>query len=56
MSEELKRGIPRGKFGGYVEVSAEERERIERDCEAILRGLGALKVGQSINNTGIKRI
>lgn len=50
MSEELRRGIPKGRTIGQVEYTEEEREKHDRDFEKILREAGVLKEGQSIKD------
>lgn len=50
MSEELRRGIPKGRTIGRVEYTAEEKEQHKRDFEKILREAGVLKEGQSIKD------
>ncbi len=50
MSEELKRGIPKGRTTGRIVSTAEEIEKHDRDFEKILKKIGVLKEGQSIND------
>lgn len=50
MSEELRRGIPKGRTVGRVKMTEEEREKYDRDFEKILREAGVLKEGQSIKD------
>lgn len=50
MSEELKKGIPKGRVIGKKEFTAEEREKHDRDFEKILREHGVLKDNQSIKD------
>ena len=50
MSEELRRGIPKGTIIGYVEFTEEEKERHKRDFERILREMGVLKEDESIDD------
>lgn len=50
MSEELKKGIPKGKVIGKVEFTAEEKEKHDDDFEKILKEFGVLKESDSIKN------
>lgn len=50
MSEELKRGIPKGRITGRRELTDEEREKADHDFEIILKKIGVLKEGQSIKD------
>lgn len=50
MSEELKKGIPKGIVVGKVEFTAEEKEKHDEDFEKILKGFGVLKENDSIKN------
>ena len=50
LSEELRRGIPKGTIIGYVEFTEEEKERHKRDFERILREMGVLKEDESIDD------
>lgn len=50
MSEELKKGIPKGKVTGKKEFTEEERKKYDKDFENILKQHGVLKENQSIND------
>ena len=50
MSEELRRGIPKATVVGRIEYTAEEVSRHKKECEAILRAMGVLEEGQSIDD------
>lgn len=50
MSEELKKGIPKGTVVGKVEFTAEEKEKHDRDFEKILKQYGVLKKEQTIKD------
>lgn len=50
MSEELRRGIPKGRTTGRFKSTKEEREQADKDFEKILREAGVLKEGQSIKD------
>lgn len=52
MSEELKRGIPKGRITGKIVSTDEEKEKHDRDFEKILKEIGVLKEDQSINDMG----
>ena len=48
MSEELKKGIPKGNVTGKKEFTKEEMDKHDKDFEAILKKAGVLKENQSI--------
>lgn len=50
MSEELKKGIPKGRVTGKKEFTEEEKEKHDRDFEKILKQYGVLKENQSIKD------
>lgn len=51
MSEELRRGIPKGRVTGEKkEYTAEEKEKHDKDFEKILKQYGVLKENQSIKD------
>lgn len=50
MSEELRRGIPKGITIGYREVSEEERKKSDEEFEKILKRVGVLKPDESIKD------
>ena len=50
MSEELRRGIPKATVIGRVEYTEEDISRRKKDCEAILKEIGVLKEGESIDD------
>ena len=50
MSEELKKGIPKGRVTGKKEFTEEERKKHDKDFENILKQYGVLKKNQSIND------
>nr|DAI35472.1 MAG TPA: hypothetical protein [Caudoviricetes sp.] len=48
MSEELKKGIPKGTVTGKVIFTKDEEEESERIFERILKASGAMKQDESI--------
>lgn len=48
MSEELRRGIPKGVIIGHVEFSVEEKEQNRKRFEIILKAHGVLKENESL--------
>ena len=50
MSEELRKGIPKGRITGHREMSREEKEKADRDFEKILKAAGVLKDNESIKD------
>lgn len=50
MSEELKKGIPKGRVTGKKTYTAEEKEKHDKDFEKILKEHGILKENQSIKD------
>ena len=48
MSEELKRGILKGRVTGKKDFTEEEKEKHDKDFEKILKQYGVLKENQSI--------
>ncbi len=54
MSEELKRGIPKGRITGKKEFTREEIEQHDKNFEKILKQYGVLKDNESINDIKLK--
>lgn len=50
MSEELRRGIPKGRIVGKVEYTEEEKKQHDEDFEKILKKAGVLKEDESIKD------
>ena len=50
MSEELKKGIPKGNVVGKRELTAEEQEKHDSSFEKMLKQYGVLKDEQSIKD------
>lgn len=50
MSEELKKGIPKGIVTGKIEFTPEEKEKHDKAFEKILKQYGVLKENQSIKD------
>ena len=50
MSEELKKGIPKGRVTGKNEFTEEEKKKHDKDFEKILKEYGVLNKNQSIND------
>lgn len=50
MSEELRRGIPKPIPGKKIPISEEEKERINRTFEEILKKAGAMREDEHIED------
>ena len=50
MSEELKRGVLKGRSVGRKESTPEEKEQHDRDFERILKEFGVMKENESIKD------
>lgn len=50
MSEELRKGIPKGKVTGKKVFTDEEKEKHDKSLEKILKKSGILKENQSIKD------
>ena len=50
MSEELEKGILKGRVTGKIEFTEEEKEKYDRDFEKILKECGVLKENESIKD------
>lgn len=52
MSEELKKGIPKGNVTGKRKFTPEEKEKHDKAFKKILKQYGVLKENQSIEDMG----
>ena len=50
MSEELKKGIPKGNVNGKIEFTPEEKEKHDKSFEKMLKQYGVLKENQSLKD------
>lgn len=50
MSEELRKGIPKGRITGHREMTKEEKELADRKFEEILKAAGVLKDNETIKD------
>lgn len=48
MSDELKKGIPKGRVTGKKEFTEEEKKKHDEEFEKILKRLGVLEENQTI--------
>lgn len=56
MSEELRRGILKGRVIGYYESTPEERKRDVEEFEAFLRAEGILKEGEHMQEVDVDKL